>query len=221
MSTVVEPSQGILAAPDELRIRLSGVDWQTFWKLASDSRGARFAFDRGVLEIMSPGPLHESQKGLMADFVKIVSRALAIPRLPMGSTTWGNEEADRGIEADECFYFAPEKIMVANEAIARRSNDQSDYPPPDMAVEVDLRRPVIDRPAIFAAIGVAELWRFDGTKVLIEHLHDDGTYTASPTSRFLPIRVEDAHRWLIDEDSTDRSAWEERLAERARGLLKK
>ena len=40
----------------------------------------------------------------------------------MGSTTWGKEEADRGIEADECFYFAPEKIKVANEAIARKSN---------------------------------------------------------------------------------------------------
>ena len=65
MSTIVEPSQWTMAASDELRIRLSGVDWETFWKLASNSRGARFAFDRGVLEIMSPGPLHESQKGLL------------------------------------------------------------------------------------------------------------------------------------------------------------
>jgi Uma2 family endonuclease len=148
MSTVAEPIQ----QPAEPRIRLTGVDWDTFWKLASNSRGARFAFDRGVLEIMSPGPFHESRKGLTGDFVRIVSLALGIPRLPMGSTTWGKEEAERGIEADECFYFMPEKIKVANEAIARMSNEQSDYPPPDVAVEVDLRHPVLDRPAIYATI---------------------------------------------------------------------
>ena len=89
MSTVADPIQ----QPVEPRIRLTGVDWHTFWKLASSSRGARFAFDRGVLEIMSPGPYHESRKGLTGDFVRIVSLGLAIPRLPMGSTTWGNQEA--------------------------------------------------------------------------------------------------------------------------------
>jgi Uma2 family endonuclease len=217
MSTVFESSP----RAGDLRIRLLGVDWDTFWKLASNSRGARFAFDRGVLEIMSPGPFHESQKGLMADFVKIVSRGLGIARLAMGSTTWGNEEAERGIEADECFYFSPEKIAVANDAIARRSNQQSDYPPPDMAVEVDLSRPLIDRPAIYAIIGVAEIWRFSGKQVLIEQLQEDGTYARSEASGFLPITVEDARRWLIDEDSSDRAAWEERLADWVRGLLKK
>jgi Uma2 family endonuclease len=216
MSTVAEPSQQSV----EPRIRLTGVDWDTFWKLASNSRGARFAFDRGVLEIMSPGPFHESRKGLAGDFVRITSLGLGIPRLPMGSTTWGNEEAERGIEADECFYFAPEKIEVANEAIARMSNEQSDYPPPDMAVEVDLRYPLIDRPSIYASIGVVELWRFNGKTLVIEQLQDDGTYVASPASRFLPINAKDAQRWLIDEDSRDRSAWEERLAAWARGLAR-
>jgi Uma2 family endonuclease len=216
MSTVAEPGQ----QSAEPRIRLTGVDWDTFWALASNSRGARFAFDRGVLEIMSPGPFHESRKGLTADFVRIASLGLRIPRLPMGSTTWGNEEAARGIEADECFYFAPEKITAANEAIARMSNDQSDYPPPDMAVEVDLRHPLIDRPSIFATIGVTELWRFAGKTLLIEQLQDDGTYAESAASRFLPISAKEAQRWLIDEDSSDRSAWEERVAEWARGLAR-
>jgi Uma2 family endonuclease len=214
MSTVADPIQ----QPAEPRIRLTGVDWDTFWKLASSSRGARFAFDRGVLEIRSPGPYHESRKLLTGDFVRIVSLGLAIPRLPMGSTTWGNEEAERGIEADECFYFIPEKIRLANEAIARMSNEQSDYPPPDMAVEVDLRRPLLDRTSIYATIGIAELWRFNGKTLVIEQLQDDGTYAETPVSRFLPIRAEEAQRWLIDEDSRDRSAWEGRVAAWARTL---
>jgi len=218
MSTVAEPSQWALAASVERRIRLTGVDWETFRKLASTTRGARFAFDRGALEIMSPGPLHESHKGLLGDFVRITARALGIPWMPQGSTTWGCEEAERGIEADECFYFAPEKIEAANAAIARKSNESSDYPPPDLAVEVDLSRPQVDRPAIYATIRVAEIWRFDSESLLIEQLREDGRYVASPVSRFLPVRAEDIQRWLLDEDSSDRGDWEERLAVWARGL---
>jgi Uma2 family endonuclease len=216
MSTVVQPRQWAVAASVERRIRLTGVDWDTFRKLASSARGARFAFDRGVLEIMSPGPLHESHKGLMGDFVRITSRAMGVPRMPMGSTTWTREEADRGIEADECFYFALEKIDAASAALALKSNDPADYPPPDMAVEVDLSQPQVDRAAIYATIGVAEIWRFDSESVVIEHLQEDGSYAESPESRFLPIRAEDIRRWLLEEDSSDRAAWEDRLATWAR-----
>jgi Uma2 family endonuclease len=218
MSTVVEPSQR--TAPIEHRIRLTGVDWDTFWKLASQTRGARFAFDRGVLEIMSPGPYHESNKGLLGRLVRRLASELRAPLLDMGSTTWGREEAERGIEADECFYLTREKIKIANEAIARKSNVQSDYPPPDLAVEVDLSRPQIDRLAIYSTIGVDELWIFDGKTLSIEQLREDGTYAASQESRFLPIRADEIQRWLVDEDSSDRSAWEERLAEWARGLIR-
>jgi Uma2 family endonuclease len=98
------------APAGEQRIRLSGVDWETFRRLAATARGARFAFDRGVLEIMSPGPVHEWRKGQMGDFVRIVTRSLNLTRLALGSTTWSKEEAERGIGADECFYFDARKI---------------------------------------------------------------------------------------------------------------
>jgi Uma2 family endonuclease len=218
MSTVAEPSQWTVAASVERRIRLTGVDWATFRKLASGTRGARFAFDRGVLEIMSPGPLHESHKGLLGRLIRRLARELNVRLIELGSTTWGREDADRAIEADECFYFTPDKIAVANAALARKSNDPADYPPPDLAVGVDLSRPEVDRPAIYATIGVPEVWRFDGESLSIEQLREDGTYTSSPSSRFLPIRAKDVQRWLVDEDSSDRSAWEERLATWARAL---
>jgi Uma2 family endonuclease len=220
MSTVVEPARWTAAAAVERRIRLSGVDWETFQKLAMTTRGGRFAFDRGVLEIMSPGPLHESYKGVLGDFVRSVVRNLGVPWLPMGSTTWGREEADRGIEADECFYLTPEKIDAANDALARKSNDPAEYPPPDLAVEVDLSRPEVDRAAIYATLGVIEVWRFDGESLVVEQLQEDGTYTPAEASRFLPIRAEDIRRWLVDEDTRNRSAWEGLLAEWARGLTR-
>jgi Uma2 family endonuclease len=173
-----------------------------------------------VLEIMSPGPLHESRKGLLGEFVRIVTRSLGIPRMALGSTTWGREEADRGIEADECFYFEPEKIAAANAALARESNDSADYPAPDLAVEVDVSRSQLDRPAIYATIRVAEVWRFVGGKALIEHLGADGTYARSPASRFLPVRDVDIQRWLSEEDQSDQPAWEARLAAWSRRLAK-
>ena len=221
MSTVVEPRQWTVAASVERRIRLTGVDWETFWNLASRTRGGRFAFDRGALEIMSPGPLHESHKGLLGRLVRRVARELNVSLLELGSTTWGKEGAERGIEADECFYFTPDKIEIANSSLARQSNDPADYPPPDLAVEIDLSRPEVDRPAIYATIGVAELWWFDGDSLSIERLLEDGTYAASLASRFLPVRGEDVQRWLLDEDARDRSAWEERLAGWARELVRK
>src|SRR5262249_2741275 len=137
------------------------------------ARGARFAFDRGALEIISPGPLHEALRELLGCLVRCLARALACPHMGLGSTTWGSEEADRGIEADDCFYFGPDKIRIANVAIDRKSNEPADYPPPDLVIEIDLSRPQVDRPAIYAAIGVAEVWRFDGDTLAIDQLARD------------------------------------------------
>jgi Uma2 family endonuclease len=206
--------------PAEQRIRLSGVDWETFERLAATARGGRFAFDRGELEIMSPGPLHESHGRNLGEFVRIVTRTLGIPRMSLGSTTWKRQEADRGIEADDCFYFAPAKIAAANAARESESNDSTDYPAPDLAVEVDISTPAVDRPAIYATIRVAEVWRFVNGQVRIERLGKDGTYKRSRTSRFLPVRDSDIQRWLVAEDKHDELAWEDRLTAWARELGK-
>jgi Uma2 family endonuclease len=211
MSTRTEPGRSTTTG--ETRIRLTGVEWSTFTKLASESTGARFAYDQRVLEIMSPGPLHESDKELMGQFVRIVARALRVPRLDMGSTTWIAPESECGLEADECFYFDREKIAVAAAALARRSNDPADYPAPDPAVEVDLSPPRLNRKAIYATLGVPEIWRFDGESLTIERLSETGSYAAVSASEFLPVRDVDALRWVVAEDKIDRSAWEDRLAD--------
>ena len=54
----------------------------------------------------------------------------------------------------------------------------ADYPNPDLAIEVDVSPSKIDRPGIYAALRVAELWRFDGDheQVIIERLGADGSY---------------------------------------------
>jgi hypothetical protein len=100
-------------------------------------------------------------------------------------------------------------------------DDIADYPNPDLAIEIDLSDPKVDRPDIDAKLEIAEIWRFDGQSVVIEHLRDDGSYTPAETSRFLPLRPADTLRWLVDEDSDDELAWERRLDAWAKTLRRK
>jgi Putative restriction endonuclease len=78
-----------------------------------------------------------------------------------------------------------------------------------------------DRPGIYAALRVAEVWRFDGERkrILIERLNDDGTYQTVDMSGFLPVRSEEVGRWLLEEDRRDGSAWARRLRAWARAEL--
>src|SRR5207249_4234773 len=92
-----------------------------------------------------------------------------------------------------------------------RSGDIADCPNPDMAIEIDLSASEIDRPGIYAALKVAEVWRFDGELLVIEQLGPDGTYARAESSRFLPIRAEEVVRWVVNEDTDDLANWRERL----------
>jgi len=87
----------------------------------------------------------------------------------------------------------------------RVSNNIDDYPNPDLAIEVDISPPKIDRPGIYAALRVAELWRFDGSHVVIERLDASGVYAPVASSGFLPVSAEDVRRWVVAEDSRSES----------------
>jgi Uma2 family endonuclease len=140
--------------------------------------------------------------------------------MTLGSTTWKRPEAQRGIEADDCFYFTPRKIAAANAARRRGSNDSIDYPAPDLALEVDISEPELDRPSIYATIGVDEIWRVADEDVQIDRLGEDRAYARFPSSRFLPVSASDIRRWLFEEDRNDEAAWEGRLTAWATGLAR-
>ena len=88
-------------------------------------------------------------------------------------------------------------------------------------IEVDISPSKIDRPAIFAALRVAEVWRFDGERkrIVIERLSEDRTYHAADESQFLPVRCDEIGRWVLEEDIRDGSAWARRLRSWARAEL--
>lgn len=94
---------------------------------------------------------------------------------------------------------------------ARRSNDVADYPVPDLAVEIDLSPSKVDRPAIYAALQVPEIWRFHVDTVSILQLNPDGVYVQTDSSMHLWITAEEITRWVIGEDSRNLVTWTIRL----------
>jgi Uma2 family endonuclease len=199
--------------PDR-RVVYRGVDW-AFYEQLVDSipewKNIHVDFDGRDLEVMGKGSKHEVLRFLLGHVVSIVATEFRIPCKGLGETTWKRPQINRGLESDQCYYFLREKLVRCAAARAGNSDDIADYPNPDLAIEVDISRPEVDRPGIYVALRVAEIWRFDDNQIIIERLTPNGTYEVVETSGFLPVRAEEIRRWVIEEDTSDDTAWIRRL----------
>ena len=166
-------------------ILLEDVSWELYEHLLREvGNGAiRITYSDGMLEIMSPLPKHERWSRRIGSLIQLLCVELNIPMVPLGSTTFRDAAKRKGLEPDECFY-------VRNaEAGARMDEafDPSIDPPPDLAVEVDITRRSISRQPIYAALGVPELWRFDGERLEVLLLGSNGRYSPQPASATFPF----------------------------------
>jgi Uma2 family endonuclease len=197
--------------------------WNLYDRLTDAIRersSIRVAFDGRDIEIMTLGPKHEDIKELLGLFISEVYFGLEIDCRGLGSTTWKRSEVQRGIEADLSFYFDPSKLQASAAAASRESNDVADYPNPDLVVEIDISSPEIDRPGIYRAMQVPEVWRLRDGSISIEQLGPDGAYAAAMTSRFLHVRPDEVTQWLIEGKSAKRRDWRRRLQEWIQAELK-
>src|SRR5262249_518426 len=138
---------------------LSGVRWHTYEALLHDlgGRHIRLTYDRGNLEIMAPLFRHERYADVLAELVKALARAAKRRTGGAGSTTFRREDLERGLEPDRCFYI-DNLVAVAGKLELDPAHD----PPPDLAIEVDIWSSSLNRLEIYAALGVPEVWRYDG-----------------------------------------------------------
>jgi Uma2 family endonuclease len=170
-----------IQVPPGQRVLLQDVNWQEFETILADlgeHRATRIAYDRGILEIMTPLPEHEYDKEIIGDLLKALLEELNIEFISLGSTTFKNQAMAQGIEPDQCFY-------IKNEARIRGKKrlDLTVDPPPDLALEVDVTSRT--HPNIYEALKVPELWRFDKGKLQI-NLLQDGRYVESHESLNFP-----------------------------------
>ncbi|GAB4470788.1 MAG: Uma2 family endonuclease [Elainellaceae cyanobacterium] len=180
----------ITAAPaqSEERVVLQNVSWRLYEQLLQElgeSRAVRLTYDQGTLELMSPLLPHESSKCSLDRLIAVLAEELALNFRSVGSLTCKREDLQRGVEPDSAYYLQNEPLIRQNAQI-QLPND----PPPDLVVEIEYSSAALDKLPIYAALGVPELWRYDGRSLLIYALVG-GVYAEtdlSPTFATIPVK---------------------------------
>jgi Uma2 family endonuclease len=181
---------------------LDGVSWELYDHMANEfaERQIRMTYNRGRLEMMSPLPKHERWGSWIGRLVELMCLERSIHIEPLGSTTFRNKAKQMGFEPDECYYIQhAEAAMNMEEAF-----DPSIDPPPDLSIEIDITSRSIEREPIFAAFGVAELWRFDGKRLAVLHLTEKGEYAEYRHSLAFPfLEISEFEKFVLRK--TDRN----------------
>lgn len=179
-------------------------DW-SFYELILRQIGDRHVFvtfDGERLEVMSPSLQHDKLAARLEQLVRLTMLELRLPFESAGSFTLKKRKADRGLEPDKCFY-------IQNVAALRgkRTLDLEVDPPPDLAIEVEISRRLLDRIDVYWRLGVPEVWCYDGHRLRILRLGKDG-YDEAPRSPTLPdLPPEEAHRLVQRSWEMDELAW--------------
>lgn len=178
MAMAVKPVESVSQC-----VILQGVSWQTYECLLADfedSHAAHFTYDQGVLEILVPSIKHEEPNRTLALLIEMLALEFDIDVRNLGSTTFKRGDLSRGFEPDTCFY-----IQRVAQVRDKDDIDLTVDPPPDLVIEVDITHPSLNKLPLYAAVGVTEVWRYDGASVTIHTLVQDA-YISSKTSHVLP-----------------------------------
>jgi Uma2 family endonuclease len=160
-------------APGQI-VALPNTDWHTYsrvLRILGERPGVRLAYDRGMLEIMSPLLEHDEPSYFLGRLVCAMTEEMDLPIKCGGSTTLRRKRALRGIQPDNCYWIANEPVMQTVMHLDLRI-----HPPPDLAIEVDVTNSSLDRMAIYAKLGVPEVWRLDGPALTFHRLGSSGQY---------------------------------------------
>jgi len=208
-STVLtEPITRTLRGPieGERRFLINNVSWSQYEQLLEvfgDHR-LRITYCDGMIELMSPGRTHEEFGGLLGRMVEALTEELDIPLKALGSTTLRRQAVEKGLEADRSYYLTNAYRLGPLD----QPFDLETIPPPDLVIEVEITSALLGKLAIYAALGVPEVWRHDGRTLRVLLLQPDRTYVESPQSRAFPFLPMAAFaRKLQDLDPINDTRW--------------
>jgi Uma2 family endonuclease len=182
-TTAPAPPKPSYSFPTDQRFVFRTVDWKTyraFIDLLVESH-VRLTYDRGSLEFMTVSHQHEWLSKLIGRLIETLTEELNIPVKSGGSTTLDREELDRGLEPDQCYYLENEPKVRG-----RHDIDLDIDPPPDLAIEVEVTRSALNRSGVYAALGVPEVWRYDGETLHILRRNAAGKYVEVKRSPHFP-----------------------------------
>jgi len=113
--------------------------------------------------------------------IEQMAMELDIDIIGVGSATWSRKDIKKGLEPDECYYIKSFSQVFGKQI------DLSRDPPPDLALEIDISRSSLSRQAIYAALGVPELWRFGDEHLQFFALQPNGKYSRVECSVNFPF----------------------------------
>jgi hypothetical protein len=147
---------------------------------------------RGAPDDLTWRPLVGVLKWIVSRFIEAYAEVSGIELGPVGSMTCRRQSIAGGLEPDEAYYFQ-------NHVRARgREIDLEVDPPPDLAVEIDLCRPDVEKASIYARLGVPEIWRCRGGRLSVLALNASGSYAEVRRSIALPDFALDELREALD-----------------------
>lgn len=174
-------------------ILLQDVSWEEYDQLCEvfSERHLFMTYDQGELEIRMPSAQHDRVGYLFDNILAYVTRYLGVLIDGVGSATLRKQLPSRGLEPDRAFY-----LSHARSVLGKKKLDLAIDPPPDLAIETDIAASIIARMPIYAALGVPEVWRYDGQTLQFFVLQQDD-YVAITHSHALPALSADlVAQWL-------------------------
>jgi Uma2 family endonuclease len=184
---------------------LYGVSWETYERLLAEhqeSSGTHFTYDQGRLEIMVFSVRHEAVKHVLTLLVEVLAEELDVDVYGLESTTFRRADLARGFEPDSCFYIQNAERMKGKEEI-----DLIVDPPPDLVIEIDITSPSLNKFPLFAALGIPEVWRYDGVRVSIFRLETNEYHEQAESSVLPKVTGEILTTFIAEDKLLKRTAW--------------
>ena len=203
----------------ETRVVLQPVSWWLYQQILrelGDNRGSRLAYDDGRLEIMSPSAVHADVTKTISRLIEAYADAAGIDIEGYGSMTMDREALKKGIEPDECYY-----VQNVPTITDERGVDVTTDPPPDLVIEVAICRFALPKQPIYPALGVPEIWRYDGKRFSILRRTASGGYEPAEQSGCFPgLPIDEVNRFVEISLASGQSAAVRALRQwlNARGL---
>lgn len=156
---------------EDSRVLLRDVSWSTYVTLrdASEDRHLRMTYLQGALEIMSPGLRHEVFTVQIARLLELFCHVRGIDLYGFGNMTCRRHQRERGLEPDRCYTRGRAKKF------------------PDVAIEVIVSSPLLDKLEVYRGLGTREVWVFEDGRFTIYRLRGERYVTISASLSFPEI----------------------------------
>jgi len=173
-------------------VYLSNVSWDDYERidaLRGESSVPRLTYVEGMLELMSPGTPHESDKKKLARIFEAYLEHLRIPAEGVGSWTVKNKKKKLSAEADECYVLTTVPVGPSVKA-------------PDLVIEVVYSSGTLNKLEVWRKLGAKEVWFWHRGELAVFVRRGDGFGSARRSALVPALDLELVVRCMREKTQT-------------------